>query len=172
MAGNIVPESVSLYGVASVHILARRFGGSANRAIVVAAVIATLSLCFAPEALSQPSFNCATNRAPDEVTICGNIALSQLDRQLGDLYGAVREGLDLNQQQGLRDVQRNWLRQRTACGSDASCIARLYQQRISQLRTILAGPPAPVTPPAPVGARPPPPGGNSRDACDAFPTLC
>jgi len=160
-----------------VQILTHGFCFGGYRTIAAAAIFLALWLCSAPNALSQPSFNCVTDRAPDEVTICGNTALSQLDRQLGNLYGAVREGLDPNQQQALRDTQRIWLRQRSACGRDASCIARLYQERISQLRTMIAGPTtpatpaAPATPPAPVGSRPSA-GGSPRDACDAFPTLC
>jgi len=160
-----------------VQILAHGFCFGGYRTIAAAAIFSALWLCSAPDALSQPSFNCVTDRAPDEVTICGNTALSQLDRQLGNLYGAVREGLDPSQQQALRDAQRIWLRQRSACGRDASCIARLYQERISQLRTMIAGPAtpatpaAPATPPAPVGSRPSA-GGSPRDACDAFPTLC
>lgn len=74
-----------------------------------------LSLCLAGPALSQqPSFDCASNRGVDEVTICGNFALAQLDRQLNDLYVAARERLDSGQQLALRDSQRNWLRQRAA----------------------------------------------------------
>jgi uncharacterized protein len=137
-----------------------------------------------------PSFDCATNRAPDEITICGNSHLAQLDRQLGDLYVALRAGLDPDKQLALRDVQRSWLRQRATCGRDASCIAHLYQLRISQLSAPLrpAPPPAPEvarptpetprptpeTPrPAPEVTRPPRDAGQGpRDACDVFKTLC
>jgi uncharacterized protein len=145
--------------------------------IVVALLALGLFLAGAPEEAfsQQPSFNCATNRAPDEVTICGSVALSQMDRQLSDLYFTLRDGLAVSQQLALRDSQRGWLRLRAACGFDANCISRLYQQRIPQFRAILAGPPpvqsTPSTPTAPVGTRPSS-GGGTRDACDAFPTLC
>jgi uncharacterized protein len=136
-----------------------------------------LSLFIAGPAQSQqPSFNCATDHGPDEVTICSNFALAQLDRQLNDLYVAVRDRLDLTQQQALRDTQRFWLRQRAACGRDVSCITRLYQQRIPQLSALAAAPsPTPSQTPVPAftPSRPTPgTGQGSKDACDMFPTLC
>jgi uncharacterized protein YecT (DUF1311 family) len=128
----------------------------------------------APCAHAQQNW-CSNPRTPDEITICGNSALSQFDRQLGQLYIAVRTGLSLDQQSLLRDTQRAWLSQRSACGWNADCIARLYQTRIPQLRGMLAGGAplpstgsAPAATPAPV----PTPTGSGRDACDMFPTLC
>jgi uncharacterized protein len=149
----------------------------------VSAVPLALSLCLAGPALSQqPSFNCATDHGVDEVTICGNFALAQLDRQLNDLYVAARERLDAGQQSALRETQRLWLRQRAACGRDVGCITRLYQERIPRLSAIAVAPSAPATPPAAVvrptpspaagPAQGPAPSGPGRDACDAFPTLC
>src|SRR5262249_38123302 len=127
-------------------------------------------------------------RGVDEVAICGNFALAQLDRQLNDLYVAARGRLDPGQQLALRDSQRNWLRQRAACGRDVSCITRLYQERIPHMSALVVRPAVPSTPPpqptAPTLARPSPgpapagPGpekgssGQGRDACDVFPTLC
>jgi uncharacterized protein len=163
----------------------RRFGCKACGAL------ALLALSLAGPALSQqPGFDCATNRAPDEVTICGNFALAQLDRQLTDLYAAARERLDASQQVALRDKQRLWLHQRAACGRDAGCMTRLYQERIPQLSALIVQldkPSAPVQPPAvavpavtpqgPALTRPSPgpglgPAQGTRDACDMFPTLC
>jgi uncharacterized protein len=106
-------------------------------------------LCIAGPAQSQqPSFNCATDRAPDEVTICSNYALAELDRRLSDLYTAARERLDVSQQLALRDSQLAWLRQRAGCGSDAGCITRLYQHRILQLSEIAVPPDARAHSPA------------------------
>src|SRR6476659_7275842 len=92
-----------------------------------------------PSIGSAPADWCSNPRTPDEITICGNSALSQFDHQLGQLYIAVRTGLSLDQQSLLRDTQRAWLSQRSACGWNADCIARLYQTRIPQLRGMLAG---------------------------------
>jgi uncharacterized protein YecT (DUF1311 family) len=164
---------------------------------VASALLLALSLCPAGPALSQqPSFNCAADRHPDEVTICGSLALAGLDRRMNDLYFAARERLDLVQQSTLQNSQRYWLRQRAACERDANCISRLYQQRILEL-SALAGsqsePSAPVTPqfvepyaPPPAPYMPPEPvkrpsqaagedaagkaaGQGSKGACDGVP---
>jgi uncharacterized protein YecT (DUF1311 family) len=154
--------------------------------ICLALSLFALSLSVAGPALAQqPGFDCVTNRAPDEVTICSNFALAQLDRQLTDLYAAARERLDASQQVALRDKQRLWLRQRAACGRDVGCMTRLYQERIPQLSALIVRldtPSAPVQPPTvppqgPALTRPSPgpgqgPAQGTRDACDMFPTLC
>jgi uncharacterized protein len=122
-----------------------------------------------PAQSQQPSFDCARDRRPDEVTICGSSALADYDRRMSDLYFDVFGQLDSTQQGILRDSQRTWLRQRRACGSSSRCIAALYQQRLQQLNAFAAAPspPDPVTPapyippeqpytPPPVPYTPPP----------------
>lgn len=144
----------------------------AARASVALAATLICSFTFVPEVLAQgPSFNCVTDTRPDERTVCASAALSQLDRQLSTLYFAVRDGLDAGQQAVLRDGQRSWIRERQSCGANAACISALYQRRISQLQQMMAGRPA-VTPTPDAPAARPPTSGGTRDACDAFPTLC
>src|SRR5262249_26834705 len=138
----------------------------------VALAAALISFTFVPEVHAQgPSFNCVTDTRPDERTVCASAALSQLDRQLSTLYFALRDGLDAGQQAVLRDGQRNWIRERQICGANAACISALYQRRISQLQQMMAGRPA-VTPAPDATPTRPPASGGTRDACDAFPTLC
>ena len=113
------------------------------RASLAAAAFLICSVSFVRDVRGQqPSFNCVTDTGPDERTICASAALSQFDRQLSNLYAAVRDDLDAAQQKLLRDGQRNWLRQRAACGTNANCIAGLYQARISQFQAMLAGTPS------------------------------
>src|SRR5262245_53729234 len=116
------------------------FGGWPMRRQFIAALFVLFPT--AGDAYGQPSFSCATDTGPDERTICASPALSQFDRQLNHLYGLVLEALDANRQISLRDAQRNWLRQRAACGTNAGCITGLYQVRISQLQALLAGAPS------------------------------
>ena len=146
------------------------------------ALAAALALLFQSATVvqgQQPSFNCATDTHPDERTICTSSVLSQLDRQMDALYNAARESVDGERQLLLRDAQRNWLRQRAACGANANCIAGLYRTRIAQLQTMLAGPTLgpplpgpPSSPPPTTGTPAPPPAGGGGDACAVFPTLC
>jgi len=119
---------------------------------------------------AQLTVNCSTDFAPDEVTICGSNALSQLDRQMADLYGQVRDALGTGQQIQLRNEQRIWLRQRAACQTSASCIANAYRARIPQLRALLGSGSVDPDP----GERPPGrlPSAGSDDACVRFPNLC
>jgi uncharacterized protein len=114
----------------------------------------------------QPGFDCAAATTVDEITICGNAALSQLDRQLETLYVALRENLTLGNRTALRDTQRFWLQKRNACGQNTQCIANLYRGRIPQLQALLSGGTASRLPSTPV----PDPG--TQDACSVFPTLC
>jgi uncharacterized protein len=146
--------------------------GRVIRVTVRVAALSFLSLSFVTDVRSQqPSFNCITDRGPDERTICASVALSQLDRQLDALYTAVRVGFDADHQILLRDTQRIWLQLRAACGTNANCIAGLYRTRIARLQTMLAG--SPEAPPVAAGTpRRPPATGGTGDACDAFPTLC
>ncbi len=125
---------------------ARRFFAEAvYRALAPVAIVVVLWLGGAAPALSQqPSFDCAASHAPDEVAICSNFALAQLDRQLNDMYNAARERLGPDRQEELRDSQRAWLRERSACGRDVKCITRLYQRRIPELSTVAA--PEPTEP--------------------------
>jgi uncharacterized protein len=125
-----------------------------SSAYVLRLTLATIAVSFFHPVFAtvvygqQPSFNCLTDSLyPDEGAICANSELSQLDRQMVTLYTAVREPLDAGRQILLRDAQRNWLRQRAACGPSMSCIATLYRKRIAELQTLIAGPPAapPVT---------------------------
>jgi len=130
------------------------------------------SVAFLPEAWGQqPSFNCATNRAPDESTICSSAKLSRLDVEMSSLYFTLRDELGASQRSLLREAQRYWLGRRAACGASVNCIAGLYAARIPQLNAIVTGTPAPPMPPSQTPPPPVHPGGTS-DACIVFKSLC
>ncbi|MFL9825165.1 caspase family protein [Rhodoplanes sp. SY1] len=81
-----------------------------------------------------PSFDCTVDTGPNERAICGSARLARLDRDLDTLYRALRARLRPERQTVLRDEQRVWIRQRTACGSDEPCLAAAYESRIAQLQ--------------------------------------
>jgi uncharacterized protein len=139
-----------------------------SKTAVAVGLVLTGAVSLGPHAHGQPSFDCRTNTGPDESTICASPQLSQLDRQLSNVYLTVRDRLDARQQIVLRDAQRAWLRQRAACGMNTNCIAAAYRARIPQLQAIMGDAPAAPTASPP---RVPAPSGPS-DACDRFPTLC
>ena len=87
-----------------------------------------------------PSFDCGTNLAPVEQAICGNAALANRDRTLTALYGQIMQGLTTGPgRQAVIEGQRAWLRNRNACRDPgmAACVAGLYDQRITELQSML-----------------------------------
>jgi len=131
--------SAGMYNViVSPQVFSARGLSSGTFRAMLASGLLLASLCLAGPAMGQhPSFNCATNRAPDEVTICGSIVLARLDLELSALYATARRDLDSRQQSVLRESQRYWLRQRASCGDSEACISSLYRQRIQQLMALL-----------------------------------
>jgi hypothetical protein len=75
------------------------------------------------------------NGTPDEVEVCANAELSNLDRQLHDLYQVLMQRLDNDQQAKLKRDENVWLRERHECRSNVSCIVAAYNMRISQLKS-------------------------------------
>jgi uncharacterized protein YecT (DUF1311 family) len=89
---------------------------------------------YVPQESYAPSFNCDENKGASEQAICGSARLSRLDVELANLFGLVRGRLSTQQGIALRNAQRDWIKQRNACGWDASCIEGHYVRRIQQLR--------------------------------------
>ena len=83
----------------------------------------------------SPGVNC-TGGTPDEVTICGNATLSDLDRQLYGVYQSLMKRLDQNQQAKLGREEVSWVKQRGECQSDVNCLTAAYKSRISQLQSV------------------------------------
>jgi uncharacterized protein len=82
----------------------------------------------------QPSFDCRTDTQAVERTICANAALASRDRILSETYYRIADRLSQGERVALRDRQREWIRQRNTCGTDAGCIARAYDARLAQLQ--------------------------------------
>ena len=79
----------------------------------------------------SPSFDCGQNLNQIENLICGDKNLSELDRELSELYRNLQK--QENADQNLKAEQREWLlSQRDAC-SDKQCVLSAYLQRIKQL---------------------------------------
>ncbi|MCP4335944.1 MAG: DUF1311 domain-containing protein, partial [Gammaproteobacteria bacterium] len=77
------------------------------------------------------SFDCAKARTPIETSICSDASLSLMDDQLGALYrNAMAYAAD---PEGLKRGQRAWLKERNQC-TEVDCLARAYENRISELR--------------------------------------
>ena len=65
-----------------------------------------------------PSFNCNCAKAPDEVAICQDPELSNLDRETARLYSEAMNYYRGGARASIRRDQVAWLRQRHHCGYD------------------------------------------------------
>jgi uncharacterized protein len=102
-------------------------------------MIKYLAIIIAVASLSSPvaraaSFNCNTAERPDEVLICQNPQLSDLDERMSRLYFTLRNQLSGSERRLLEASQRRWLESRIHCGRDFECIEALYVRRIRLLR--------------------------------------
>jgi uncharacterized protein len=75
----------------------------------------------------QPSFDCRKARAPDEITICSNTELSQLDNAVVAGYRYVR---DAKGDEFAKQINLPLFRARQACGADGNCIRERQIQAI------------------------------------------
>lgn len=82
----------------------------------------------------SPGVNC--NGTPDELAICSNAQLRDLDWQLHDLYAEKLKGIDQEQQAQLAREESRWVKQRNSCASSVDCIQTAYRLRLSQLRQL------------------------------------
>lgn len=77
-------------------------------------------------ASAQPSYNCAKATQPDEIAICNDPLLSAADRIIAGAYDRYQ-----GEFQPKRQVARNFLSDRTRCGSDRGCIAAIQARMLS-----------------------------------------
>ena len=101
-----------------------------------------LALAFSVASAHAQSFNCRYAKSADEVLICQDARLAQLDDRLAGAYSRLHRDLPGAQRARLEHDQGAWLRERRQCGRDATCIARLYESRIDALIVRLALPKA------------------------------
>jgi uncharacterized caspase-like protein/uncharacterized protein len=87
-------------------------------------------------------FDCGASLPPVELLICNDPNLAGKDGSLTILYNRLADGLAAEAKVALRDEQRLWLKRRGDCNAAAACVARLYDDRISQLQLKLSGAPA------------------------------
>lgn len=90
------------------------------------AMVACAIACSA-SATSAASFNCRYAKSPDEVLVCQDSTLSDMDEQMSAAYASRRKefhGADLKRFENMR---YQWLSRRKSCGYDAGCIKRVYR---------------------------------------------
>jgi uncharacterized protein YecT (DUF1311 family) len=98
---------------------------------VAAAIAAALLPAWAGE--PGPSFDCGRVSSQVNRMICASPALSALDRELALQFNNLR-GQPAIDKPALEREESTWVREvKNAC-ADAECLARVYRQRIAELR--------------------------------------
>jgi hypothetical protein len=81
------------------------------------------------------SFDCAKAQKPDEIAVCGNADLSELDTEMGALWFSYRQFPFLMGANGARhDAAEEFLKTRAACRGDIDCLRSAYRARIADLK--------------------------------------
>lgn len=80
-----------------------------------------------------PSFDCRLATRADEIAICSDPQLSELEKTLADAYQAVKD------QQGAnvaKSIGTPILTHRRKCGSDTQCIYDVFQDAVSKYQEV------------------------------------
>ena len=90
---------------------------------------------FAAPAFAQPtpSFDCTVELTAAETEICVSETLAGLDRKMNDVFASLKRRLGDGEQKRLVGSQRQWLKERESCGSQAPCIELKMSERIAEL---------------------------------------
>lgn len=107
---------------------------------LAALVSASLSLAISvATGANASSFDCSKAAAPDEIAICADPAVSNLDTVMATLYGVRMEIPMLMGARGAaQDEQEAFLTQRATCGRDTSCLTNIYNSRIAVLQQTIS----------------------------------
>ena len=89
-------------------------------------------------AAEGPSFDCGRVEAGSiEALVCGDAALSSLDRQMAEVFAAAKAKAANEHPAVLVPEQRGWIKGRDDCwkaGDKPACVADAYRQRIVELQ--------------------------------------
>ena len=115
-----------------------------SKIIITVPIALVLSSALYYERASAQSFNCRSAKTADEILICQDNQLSQLDKRTATLYSQVRSRLSISQRPLVEAEQRTWLRSRMKCGSDKGCITQAYEKRLRELSGPTTAAPTPL----------------------------
>jgi uncharacterized protein len=99
--------------------------------------VAFLAVSAPARAADYAPIDCGKASLPAERAICSSYPLGQAEARMATLFGVVTSLVAMGQRGDIGDAQRQWLKQRDACGGDTACLARAYQSRIDALSAAL-----------------------------------
>ena len=88
---------------------------------------------------TRPSYDCGPARTVSARAVCASPGLAALDRTMAARYVDALRSADPAAAALLRQTRAPFLGYRERCGSDASCIDRVYRGRIREIDDILGG---------------------------------
>jgi uncharacterized protein len=91
-----------------------------------------LAIMFAADAQAA-SFDCGRARSPDEIAICANRDLNDMDVRMTTLFDIAKGFVLMGERGAMQDDQRTWLAERRRCRADVACLRRSYRKRIGEL---------------------------------------
>lgn len=100
------------------------------------ALPAMLTLCTA--SAFAASFDCGRARLPDEKAICASRQLSEMDVEMAVRYQMLTGLVAMGTRGDMQDAQQAWLKSRSACGGNQSCLLNAYRRRIGALKDAYA----------------------------------
>jgi uncharacterized protein len=99
--------------------------------------LALLAISVPARAADYAPIDCGKASSPAERTICQSYPLGQAEARMATLFGIVTSLVAMGQRGDIGDAQRQWLKERNACGNDNACLTRAYQSRIAALSKAL-----------------------------------
>ena len=93
-----------------------------------------LVLLLAASPAFAASFDCNKASAMDELAVCNDRELSELDIRMATMFDLITGLVPMGTRGAIQDEQLAWLKERTACASDRSCLRRSYRTRIDALQ--------------------------------------
>jgi uncharacterized protein len=101
--------------------------------------IAFLGILILPTPARAAGFDCARATKADEIAVCRNPHLSELDSEMGGLWYAYSRVPMLMGGNGARmDEAQAFLARRAACGRNLACLTAAYRARIEELHRDIA----------------------------------
>ena len=96
-------------------------------------LMSLLFFTLIPTLVQAQSFDCRSAKRLDEVAICQNQDLAELDIQMSNAYFRLLNSLTGSDRDQLRSQQIEWLGERQDCGDDLDCLRTVYEERINEL---------------------------------------
>ncbi|WP_308387752.1 glycoside hydrolase family protein [Acidithiobacillus sp. AMEEHan] len=103
-----------------------------------AVLVALSSVAFLFQTLDAQAMNCRLAQTPTEKAICSDPELKLLDARLGRDYAALKSAFQNSSSHACvlpaeAARQTEWLAKRDACGANAACLKKAYEERLTAL---------------------------------------